>query len=366
MLIVGAGLLGLADRLGGPRESGSFRLRDALLMGIGQAAALQPGVSRSGVTITVARALKFDRVAAARLSFLMSLPIIAGAGVFKFADVLGSGGHPVATSSAPFVVGMADGRDHRLRRRVGHDPLRPDAGRSPRSSATGSWWAWWSSRWRRPASTADTAQPTRARVTMPFARANATWVRRLRGTATVTASSATSTTTASAATTRLGSRCDERRVERCDHVDDVAGRAGSGASTTGMAMARQPVGNEGRRAGGGRRRRDGRSTHDLAGDRSASGRRARRGRRSTAPAGDVGHGTIDERDIAGADLVAGVESSARDGDASTWCRGGRGPPRRRPWCGARPTPTTSASSDDEHEARAAADAGSGTGRVRGA
>ncbi len=106
MLIVGAALLWLADRLGGPRGPGEFRLRDALLMGLGQAAALQPGVSRSGVTITVARALKFDRVAAARLSFLMSLPIIGGAGLYKFVDVLGEGGIP-SDFLAPFAVGMA-------------------------------------------------------------------------------------------------------------------------------------------------------------------------------------------------------------------------------------------------------------------
>ncbi len=106
MLIVGGALLALADRMGGPRETGSFRVRDALLMGLGQAAALQPGVSRSGVTITVARALGFDRVAAARLSFLMSLPIIAGAGLYKLIDVLGEGGIPSDFTEA-FLVGMA-------------------------------------------------------------------------------------------------------------------------------------------------------------------------------------------------------------------------------------------------------------------
>jgi undecaprenyl-diphosphatase len=106
MLIVGGVLLWVADRMGGPRDAGDFRLRDALLMGLGQAAALQPGVSRSGVTITVSRALGFDRGAAARLSFLMSLPIIAGAGLYKLLDVLGEGGIP-SDFVAPFVVGMA-------------------------------------------------------------------------------------------------------------------------------------------------------------------------------------------------------------------------------------------------------------------
>ena len=106
MLILGGALLLVADRLGGDRAGTTFRLRDALLMGVGQAAALQPGVSRSGVTITVARWLGFDRAAAARLSFLMSLPVIAGAGLYKLLDVLGEGGIP-SDFVAPFLVGMA-------------------------------------------------------------------------------------------------------------------------------------------------------------------------------------------------------------------------------------------------------------------
>jgi len=106
MLVVGGGLLLVADRLGGTREAGEFRLRDALAMGIGQAAALQPGVSRSGVTITVSRWLGFERAAAARLSFLMSMPIIAGAGLYKLLDVLGEGGIP-SDFLVPFAVGMA-------------------------------------------------------------------------------------------------------------------------------------------------------------------------------------------------------------------------------------------------------------------
>ena len=56
------------------------------MMGVGQALALQPGVSRSGATLTVSRFVGFERDAAARLVFLMSLPIIAGAGVFSLAD----------------------------------------------------------------------------------------------------------------------------------------------------------------------------------------------------------------------------------------------------------------------------------------
>ncbi|CAN5759466.1 hypothetical protein BH20ACT1_BH20ACT1_09470 [soil metagenome] len=94
-----------ADRLGGSRTADGFHLRDALVMGGAQALALQPGVSRSGVTITAARRLGFDREAATRLSFLMSLPIIAGAGLYKGLDLVG-GGIP-AVFGAAFAWGMA-------------------------------------------------------------------------------------------------------------------------------------------------------------------------------------------------------------------------------------------------------------------
>ncbi len=106
MLIVFGLVLAAADRMPGPRQAVDFRVRDALAMGLGQAAALQPGVSRSGVTMSVARGLGFDRDGAARLSFLMSLPVIAGAGVFQLVDVGGFGGIP-ADLRWPFAVGVA-------------------------------------------------------------------------------------------------------------------------------------------------------------------------------------------------------------------------------------------------------------------
>ena len=86
MLIVFGVLLLLADRLPERRALDDFTLRDALLMGVGQALALQPGVSRSGATLTVSRYLGFERDSAARLVFLMSLPVIAGAGIFSLLD----------------------------------------------------------------------------------------------------------------------------------------------------------------------------------------------------------------------------------------------------------------------------------------
>ena len=104
MLIAFGLVLYWADHLQGERTVTDFRLRDALLMGTGQAIALQPGVSRSGVTITVGRKLGFDRDAAARLSFLMGIPIIAGAVVLKLGKQAARGfPHGFA---APFVWGI--------------------------------------------------------------------------------------------------------------------------------------------------------------------------------------------------------------------------------------------------------------------
>ena len=91
MLIVFGTVLLFIDRLPGQRFVDDFRLKDAVIMGVAQAVALQPGVSRSGVTMTAGRWLRFDRAAAARISFLMSIPIIAGAGFYKGAQIAGEG-----------------------------------------------------------------------------------------------------------------------------------------------------------------------------------------------------------------------------------------------------------------------------------
>lgn len=106
LLIVFGLVLAWADRLAGTRPASDLRLRDALMMGVGQAFALQPGVSRSGVTMTVGRWLGFERDAAVRISFLMSIPIIGGAGFYSLVEVLGAGGIPPELRTA-FVVGMA-------------------------------------------------------------------------------------------------------------------------------------------------------------------------------------------------------------------------------------------------------------------
>ena len=79
----------------------SIHWADALLIGIAQAAALLPGVSRSGATITAGRALALDRASAATFSFLMSMPIIAAAAIFKVPHLLHSGG-----ASLPLLAGV--------------------------------------------------------------------------------------------------------------------------------------------------------------------------------------------------------------------------------------------------------------------
>jgi undecaprenyl-diphosphatase len=114
MLVAFGALLVLVDRhTRGDRTFESIGPREGLLLGTAQALALQPGVSRSGVTITAARAMGLDRESAARFSFLLSLPIIAGAGAYKAVDLAQTGlqGHApeflagiVASAISGFVV----------------------------------------------------------------------------------------------------------------------------------------------------------------------------------------------------------------------------------------------------------------------
>jgi undecaprenyl-diphosphatase len=108
MLVVFGVVLYVVDRRARrTRELRDLRLGDAVLIGLAQAAALQPGVSRSGVTITAARALGLNREAAARFSFLLSLPIIGGAGVYKGIKLLMGAEHIPPGFTGPFVWGIA-------------------------------------------------------------------------------------------------------------------------------------------------------------------------------------------------------------------------------------------------------------------
>jgi undecaprenyl-diphosphatase len=90
--LIGFGiLLAVADRTLGRRKVDDFRAKDALLVGAAQALALNPGTSRSGITMTAGRFLGFDRDAAVRISFVMSIPVIFGAVVFKFGGMVADG-----------------------------------------------------------------------------------------------------------------------------------------------------------------------------------------------------------------------------------------------------------------------------------
>lgn len=88
-LIVYGILLGLADHFGKDEKSfEQMTWRDGLIVGAAQALALVPGTSRSGVTMTAARFLGYGRFEAARFSFLLSIPAVAGAGVLIIPDLL--------------------------------------------------------------------------------------------------------------------------------------------------------------------------------------------------------------------------------------------------------------------------------------
>jgi undecaprenyl-diphosphatase len=89
LLAAGALLLFWADRFPQNRHMGDLGLKHATVMGLAQALALMPGVSRSGITITAGRFMGLDRDSAARFSFLLLLPTVLGAVVLKgVGDVL--------------------------------------------------------------------------------------------------------------------------------------------------------------------------------------------------------------------------------------------------------------------------------------
>ncbi|MBL3557361.1 MULTISPECIES: undecaprenyl-diphosphate phosphatase [Marinobacter] len=86
------------------RELPSLTMKDAVIIGLAQALALIPGTSRSGITITAALFLGFGRDAAARFSFLLSIPLILAAGLLKTLELVEQGG---ATDWAAIALGAA-------------------------------------------------------------------------------------------------------------------------------------------------------------------------------------------------------------------------------------------------------------------
>lgn len=103
-LVVFGVLLWWADRRRGSRSLGGLGGADVLSVGVAQAMALVPGVSRSGAIMTAGRLRGLSRESAARLAMLMSVPIIAGAAVYKLIDIGGWSGVP-ADARAAFIWG---------------------------------------------------------------------------------------------------------------------------------------------------------------------------------------------------------------------------------------------------------------------
>jgi undecaprenyl-diphosphatase len=112
-LVVFGIVLGVADRVGTQdRTMGDMTLRSSVLLGLAQACALVPGVSRSGATISLGRLLGYDREAATRFAFLLAIPAVVGAGLYELPEIphgenaYGPWPTVVATIVA-FVVGYA-------------------------------------------------------------------------------------------------------------------------------------------------------------------------------------------------------------------------------------------------------------------
>ena len=82
-------LLFLADRTGVKNNiENNLNIKNILIIGIFQILAVIPGVSRSGIIITISRFLKFDRVDSSKISFYLSIPALAGASVLSMKDVI--------------------------------------------------------------------------------------------------------------------------------------------------------------------------------------------------------------------------------------------------------------------------------------
>ena len=106
-LVIGAAVLWLGERVGTrSRSIGALGFRGAAGIGLAQAFALVPGISRSGISIAAGLIAGLDRASAARFSFLMATPITAGAGLFEIRKVL-TGEAGVEVDAGLLVGGMA-------------------------------------------------------------------------------------------------------------------------------------------------------------------------------------------------------------------------------------------------------------------
>lgn len=105
MAIIFAIILYACDRIIGKKKVADFIFADAGLAGVAQATALIPGTSRSGATMSYLRARGYSRSDSARLSFLMLIPIVAGATLFSSAKTITGGGIPSGLAM-PMLVGF--------------------------------------------------------------------------------------------------------------------------------------------------------------------------------------------------------------------------------------------------------------------
>jgi len=109
-LILFSFVMMLAERLGTRRrELAEMNGRDGLFVGMAQALALIPGVSRSGATISAGLFRGFDRVAAARYSFLLSVPAVVLSGLFELRKVGENGGASAGATAIATLVAFVTG-----------------------------------------------------------------------------------------------------------------------------------------------------------------------------------------------------------------------------------------------------------------
>jgi len=109
-LLVTAGLLALSERLArripSPVELGQMKLSQAISIGVAQAIALAPGISRSGATIAAGLAVGLRRDVAARFSFLLGTPAFLGAGLLQMVDAMAVDSTAVASQASVLLVGF--------------------------------------------------------------------------------------------------------------------------------------------------------------------------------------------------------------------------------------------------------------------
>lgn len=113
MLILLGVVLGVAERVGrNAKPIDDLTWGHAVLFGLAQAAAVVPGVSRSGATISMGLFLGYERAAATRYAFLLAIPAVVGAGIYKLKDIPGGDnaygvGPTILGTIVAFAVGIA-------------------------------------------------------------------------------------------------------------------------------------------------------------------------------------------------------------------------------------------------------------------